>query len=85
MRANLIAVADWLGHHGEPLHPEAMQYTTSPAKSCRGCVFDGQRASVCERACQAAERAGLERCDRADVIYLPKPIDPRQIPIPGAG
>lgn len=77
----LVVISDWLGHHGEPLHPEAMSYTTRPAKSCRGCVFDGQRAAVCERACVAAERAELDRCDKANVIYVAREVDPRQLSI----
>jgi hypothetical protein len=77
----LISVADWLGHRGEPLEPERMQYATREATSCRSCLFDGQRADICERACQAAVRAGLEHCEQG-VIYVTREVDPRQIVIP---
>ena len=72
-----VAIQDWLGHHGEPLHPESMQFTTRPAKSCRGCLFQGQHSAICARACQAAQRAELEHCERG-VIYVVKPLDGRQ-------
>lgn len=77
---NLVSIADWLGHHGEPLHPESMRYVTSPAKSCRGCLFDGQRAAICERAIAAAVRVGFEHCEKDGVIYV-SDTDPRQIPL----
>ncbi|MGI4717232.1 MAG: hypothetical protein ACRYGO_07405 [Janthinobacterium lividum] len=74
----LISVQKWLGLRGEPISPESIQFTTRPAKSCRGCLFDGQHAAVCDRACQAAERAELEHCERG-FIYVSKPVDPRQV------
>lgn len=77
MMANLIAVHSWLGRRGEPLSPESMQFTTSPAMSCRGCLFDGQASAVCDRACRAAQRAELEHCEQG-YIYVAKAIDPRQ-------
>lgn len=78
----LVSVADWLGRRGEPLEPERMQYVTRAATSCRNCLFDGQRAAVCERACQAAVRAGIEHCE-SGFIYVAKELDPRQLAIPG--
>lgn len=83
MSRNLVAVADWLGHHGEPLEPSAMQYTDRPAVSCRGCVFDGQSAKVCRRAREVAVRAGLGHCIDNKVMYVALPVDPRQLRIPG--
>lgn len=74
----LISVQKWLGQRGEPISPESIQFTTRPAKSCRGCLFDGQHSSVCDRACQAAERAELEHCERG-FIYVAKQADPRQV------
>lgn len=83
MSRQLVAVADWLGHRGEPLEPERMQFTVAPAVSCRGCAFDAQRAAVCTKACEVAQRAGLPHCEEG-VIYIPRELDPRQIPITGA-
>ena len=74
----LVSIQQWLGHQGEPLTPETIQFTTRPAKSCRGCLFDGQHSSICDRACQAAQRAELEHCERG-FIYVAKPVDPRQV------
>jgi hypothetical protein len=74
----LVAIHKWLGRADVPLAPESMQFTTRPAKSCRGCLFDGQHAHVCEHACQAAARAELDHCERG-FIYVEKPADPRQV------
>jgi hypothetical protein len=74
----LIEVQKWLGHRGDPVSPELLQFTTRPAKGCRGCLFDGQLASVCDRACTVAQRAELEHCERG-FIYVAKPVDARQV------
>jgi hypothetical protein len=74
----LVSVQAWLGRKGEPMNPETMQFTTRPATSCRGCLFDGQSASVCDRACKAAVRAEQEHCETG-FIYVTKPVDPRQV------
>lgn len=81
MGAQLIAVSDWLGHHGEPLEPSAMQFTVKPATSCRGCLFNGPRAKVCGRACEVAQRAELPHCEEG-FIYVARETDPRQLAIP---
>jgi hypothetical protein len=77
----MIAVSDWLGRRGEPIEPEALQFVTRQAQSCRNCLFDGQTYAVCARAGKAALRASLEDCGEAHVIYVAKEIDPRQITI----
>jgi len=74
----LVSVQKWLGYKGAPLVPEAMQFTTRPGKSCRGCRFNGQHPSICDRACRVAQRAELEHCERG-FIYVEKPVDPRQV------
>lgn len=75
----LTVISDWLGHHGEPLEPEELQFTTKPAKSCRGCLFDGQRSAVCNRATEAAGRAELANCETDGVIYVAQEVDARQM------
>lgn len=79
--SNLIAVSDWLGHHGEPLHPDEIQFVTRPAKSCRNCLFDGQRAEICNAAARKAGRIGMKDCEDG-VIYVAREVDPRQLAIP---
>ncbi|WP_208281108.1 hypothetical protein [Massilia oculi] len=74
----LVSIQKCLGHKGESLSPESIQFTTRPAKSCRGCLFNGQHSSICDRACRAAQRAELEHCERG-FIYVAKPVDPRQV------
>lgn len=75
--SDLVSVQAWLGHRGAPLSPENLQFTTRPATSCRGCLFDGQPSAICTRACAAAARAELEHCERG-FIYVAKSLDPRQ-------
>jgi len=77
---NNVAIQDWLGQGGDPLAPEAIQFTTRPAKSCRGCLFQKQPSSICDRACEIAQRAELEHCE-CGFIYVEKPVDPRQVSI----
>lgn len=74
----LISIQKWLGHTGATLSPESIQFTTRPAKSCRGCLFNHQHPSICDRACQAAQRAELEHCERG-FIYVARKVDPRQV------
>ena len=76
----IVAIQEWLGLSTEPLAPEAIQFTTRPAKSCRGCLFQKQPSSICDRACEIAQRAELEHCERG-FIYVEKPVDPRQVSI----
>ncbi len=75
---NLVSIQKWLGQGSTPLSPESIQFTTRPAKSCRGCLFQDQHSSICDRACQAAEKAELEHCERG-FIYVEKKVDPRQV------
>ncbi|MDN4038668.1 hypothetical protein [Massilia sp. YIM B02443] len=75
-----VSILKWLGQEGEPLSPEDIQFTTKPAKSCRGCLFEHQRSAVCDRACQAAQRAELAHCERG-FVYVAKPVDTRQFSI----
>jgi hypothetical protein len=76
----VVAIQKWLGQGGDPLAPEAIQFTTRPAKSCRGCLFQKQHSSICNRACQIAQRAELGHCERG-FIYVEKPVDARQFSI----
>lgn len=76
----LVSIQKWLGHKGAPLAPESVQFTTRPAKSCRNCLFNGQPAPICTRACEVAQRAELEHCERG-FIYAEKPVDTRQLSI----
>jgi hypothetical protein len=73
----LVCVQEWLGRRGESIAPEHIQFTTKPAQTCRGCLFDGQPSATCTRACQAAHRADLDHCERG-FIYVAKDLDPRQ-------
>ncbi|AWL03383.1 hypothetical protein ACFOHT_04765 [Massilia oculi] len=74
----LVSIQKWLGHQGDTMSPESLQFTTRPAKGCRGCLFQHQHSSICDRACTVAQRAELEHCERG-FIYVAKPVDPRQV------
>ena len=73
-----VSIHKWLGRCDELKSPENMQFTTRPAKSCRGCLFQGQHSAVCDRACDVAQLAELEHCTRG-FIYVETPADPRYI------
>lgn len=62
----------------EPINPADMRFTVKVAKSCRSCLFDGQRTSVCHQAATVARRADLPDCDDG-FVYVPIPIDERQL------
>lgn len=64
-----------------PLDPATLQFTTRPANSCRGCIFDGQWWSVCKEAGEVAQRAGMPECEAGGVIYVAREVDPRQLNI----
>lgn len=76
---NMTALSDLVGL-ADPLDPAQMRFTSRPAKSCAGCLFSSQRASVCHTASSVAVRAGLHDCDEG-VVYVSLQIDPRQIEI----
>lgn len=76
---NLKPLADLVGL-AEPLEPSTMRFAVKVATSCRGCLFAGQRASVCHQASAVAMRADLPDCDRG-FVYVPIPIDARQLTI----
>jgi hypothetical protein len=73
-----VSIHKWLGRCDELKSPENMQFTTRPAKSCRGCLFQGQHSAVCDRAGDVTQLAELEHCTRG-FIYVEKPADPRQV------
>lgn len=64
----------------DPLDPSEMRYTTKAAKTCRTCIFYGQRSSVCKEASRLAVLSELADCE-SDVVYVPIPIDSRQLTI----
>lgn len=76
---NMTALADLVGL-AEPLDPASMRFTVKVATSCRGCLFSGQRSSVCHQASAVAVRADLPDCD-AGFVYVALAVDPRQLTI----
>lgn len=72
----MIAIADL---YDPPLNPASFNFTTNPGRACRNCLFQRQRVSVCNKAVELAGLAGLENCDKEDVIYVLREVDPRQM------
>lgn len=65
-----IDLEKWRGHRDPtPLDPATMLFRAQRAESCRGCIFDGQWASVCKQAAALAVSLGLNDCD-SGVIYV---------------
>jgi hypothetical protein len=60
------------------MEPSALRFTTQPAKSCKSCLFDGERSPVCHKATAVAIRAGLADFD-AGFVYIAVEADPRQL------
>lgn len=77
---NMIALSDM---YDAPLEPSAINFTASSGRSCRNCLYQRQRVSVCNKAVEVALRAGLASCDDNDVVYVLKEIDTRQLTIQG--
>lgn len=61
------------------MHPATTQFTTSPGKSCHGCLWEHERSSVCHEVAKVAVRAGLSDCEYAGVIYVLTVADARQL------
>ncbi len=80
---NLRALSD-LGGCDEPLNPGGIRFMARSAApgSCAGCIFSGQRASVCREATRVALRACMPDCDDG-FVYVAYPVDPRQTVIEG--
>ena len=77
---NMIALSDL---YDEPLDPSSINFTAAPGRSCRNCLYQRQRVSVCNKAVEVALRAGLASCDDNDVVYVLKVVDERQLTIQG--
>lgn len=75
---NMVALADL---YDSPLDPASLNFTTKPGRAYRNCLFQRQRVSVCNKAVELAGLAGLENCDKEDVIYVLREVDPRQMVI----
>lgn len=75
---NMIALSDL---YDEPLNPASLNFITKPGRACGSCIFQRQRVSVCNKAVELAGLAGLDNCDKEDVIYVLREVDPRQMVI----
>jgi hypothetical protein len=80
-----VSIEKWRGPRAEvDMEPDKMRFTAAPArKSCRGCLFDGQWARVCNRVAELAALAELPNCERDHVVYVAVKSDPRQLEITG--
>lgn len=77
----------WQGDTAAPINPTEVRFKAAPAPEqgeCTGCIFCGQRSSVCFQAAEIAVAGGGVDCDVAlpdgqTVIYVADTSDPRQM------
>jgi len=90
MTTTNILSPKWEGDTAAPIDPDQVRIKAVQAPvlgDCTGCLFIGQRASVCMRAAAIAVAAGDPDCDqvlakpRRTVVYVVDKSDPRQIPL----
>jgi hypothetical protein len=83
----------WRGRLAEPIDPSTTRFKAAPAPvngDCIGCIFMGQRTTVCFAASEIAVAAGQVDCDDpwpegGSVIYVKDDTDPRQLALPISG
>lgn len=89
MTTNILS-PNWTGDTAAPVDPDNLRFKAVQAPvfgDCDGCLFIGQRASVCKRANRIAVEAGDPDCDQVlgapkrTVIYVLDKSDPRQLPL----
>lgn len=89
MTTNILS-PNWEGDTAAPIDPDSIRIKAVQAPvfgECDGCLFIGQRSSVCNRANAIAVAAGDPDCDQAltapkrTVIYVIDKSDPRQLPL----
>ena len=88
MTTNILS-PNWEGDTASPINPDTLRVKAVQAPvfgECDGCLFRGQRSSVCFRAADIAVAAGDPDCDqvlpgRRSVIYVLHNSDPRQMPL----
>lgn len=51
------------------MEPSELRFTAQAAKTCHGCIFDGERSPTCHKATAIALRAGLPDCDAGFIGY----------------
>lgn len=88
MTTNILS-PNWEGDTASPINPDTLRIKAVQAPvfgECDGCLFQGQRSSVCFSAADIAVAAGDPDCDqvlpgRRSVIYVLDKSDPRQMPL----
>lgn len=67
------------------MKPEKTQFIAVPGKSCKGCLWEHERSTVCHEVARVALHAGLADCEYSELIYVAKPIDNRQLELLAEG
>lgn len=62
-----------------PIDPATVDFATKQGRACRSCLFQRQKISVCNEVVRLALLAGLVSCDVANVVYVKRKRDPRQV------
>lgn len=77
----MTALTDLSRLYDEPIDPATIDFTTKPGKDCKGCLFQRQKITVCNKVEQIAEKESLPKCDDVNIIYVAREVDPRQLHI----
>jgi hypothetical protein len=78
---NYVNLDQWRGpRDASPLDPADMAFQAKPAKSCRGCLFSGQYADVCQLAGRVAQMRQMPDCEDG-FIFVAVASDERQLPL----
>ncbi len=86
MTTNILS-PHWRGLRAPAIDPDTTPFKVAEAPQqgeCTGCLFDDQRFTVCNRACEIAVAAGGLDCESPlpngrPLIYVADLRDPRQL------
>jgi len=83
MTTNILS-PNWEGEYAPPVDPSAIRFKAQPSYNCDGCLFLGQRNSVCDHAGKIAASIEQPDCDQLapngmTYIYVLDKSDPRQL------
>jgi hypothetical protein len=67
------------------MNPATTQFIASPGKSCKGCIWEEARSTVCHEVARVAVKAGLPDCEYSGIVYILKPVDERQLDLLAQG
>lgn len=77
-----VNLEKWRGKRDpQTLEPETMAFVSKAGRLCKGCLFNNQWASVCQKANEEAAKRQIAQCESGVVYVDAPPRDPRQLEI----